>query len=119
MGPRKGIKKSLHLRLGKKVDQTQFSESEIYAEMLRQQEEKRQSKKLKKEVKELKKRERLEKKSKKKSKKLKKVSLSDNEDISDDEIQRSTKPYNSSGADSDEELFRFFEDQEHSSDEKK
>jgi len=117
--PRKGIKKSLHLRLGKKVDQTQFSESEIYAEMLRQQEEKRQSKKLKKEFKELKKRERLEKKGKKKSKKLKKVSLSDNEDISDDEIQRSTKPSNSSGADSDEELFRFFEDQEHSSDEKK
>merc|ERR1712025_1511789 len=54
--PRKGIKKSLHLRLGKKVDQTRFSESEIYAEMLRQQEEKRQSKKkLKKEVREMKK----------------------------------------------------------------
>jgi len=117
--PRKGIKKSLHLRLGKKVDQAQFSESEIYAEMLRQQEEKRQSKKLKKEVKELKKREKLEKKGKKKSKKLKKISLSDGEDISDGDIKNSMKQSLSSGADSDEELFRFFEDQEHSSEEKK
>ena len=78
----------MHLRLGKKVDQAQFSESEIYAEMLRQQEEKRQSrKKLKKEVRELKKKEKLEKKGKKKSKKLKKMSLSDDDDISDGDIK--------------------------------
>jgi len=121
--PRKGIKKSLHLRLGKKVEQAQaqFSENEIYAEMLRQQDEKRHSKKLKKEVKELKKREKLEKKGKKKSKKLKKTSLSNDEDVSENDIKNSLKRSVSpgAGADSDEELFRFFEDQEHSSDEKK
>lgn len=117
--PRKGIKKALHLRLGKKVDQAQFSENEIYAEMLRQQEEKRHSKKLKKEVKEMKKREKLEKKGKKKSKKVKKTSMSNDEDLSDEDLKDSLKRALSPEADSEEELFRFFEDQEQSSEEKK
>lgn len=111
--PRKGIKKSLHLRLGEKIDQAQFSENEIYAEMLRQQEEKKHAKKLKKEVRELKKREKIEKKSKKKSKKLKKISVSNDEISDDDDLKDSGKRgQDSPGADSDEELYRFFEDQE-------
>jgi len=118
--PRKGIKKSLHLRLGEKIDQAQFSENEIYAEMLRQQEEKKHAKKLKKEVKELKKREKLEKKGKKKSKKVKKLSVS-NDDFSDEDLNDSGMRKTPPGADSDEELFRFFEDQEqeNSSEERK
>merc|ERR1719318_1236791 len=117
--PRKGMKKALHLRLGAKVEQAQFSENEIYAEMLRQQEEKRHSKKLKKEVREMKKREKLEKKGKKKSKKVKKTSMSNDEDLSDEELKDTLKRALSPGADSDEELFRFFEDQDKSPEEKK
>ena len=71
--------------MGEKIDQAQFSENEIYAEMLRQQEEKKHAKKLKKEVKELKKREKLEKKGKKKSKKVKKLSVS-NDDFSGEDL---------------------------------
>ena len=70
------------MRLGEKIDQAQFSENEIFAEMLRQPE--KHYKKLKKEVRELKKREKIEKKSKKKFKKLKKISVS-NDEISDDD----------------------------------
>eukprot|EP00092_Neocalanus_flemingeri_P025905 GFUD01028072.1.p1 GENE.GFUD01028072.1~~GFUD01028072.1.p1 ORF type:complete len:945 (-),score=288.83 GFUD01028072.1:723-3557(-) len=114
--PRKGIKKSLHLRLGEKIDQAQFSENEIYAEMIRQQDEKRHAKKLRKEVKELKKR---EKKGKKKSKKIKKMSVPDAEDLSEDDLKDSSKRDISPGADSDEELFRFFEDQEQPSEDRK
>ena len=86
-------RKALHLRLGKKVDQAQFSENEIYAEMLRQQDEKRHSKKLKKEVKEMKKREKLEKKGKKKSKKVKKTSMSNDEGLSDEDLKVTSHPH--------------------------
>lgn len=108
--PRKGIKKSMHLRLGEKIEQAQFSENEIYAEMLRQQEEKRQTKKIK--------REKKEKKIKKKNKKIKKL-LDEEEESSDVELKESVKHDLVLGADSDEELFRFFEDQEQSPEERK
>merc|ERR1719397_1799390 len=101
VSPKREMKKSLHMRLGGKVEQ--FTENEILAEMLRQQEEKRKEKKLRREIKELKKREKHERKDKKKSKK-KRTALSDDE-LSD----RGNKD-----DDSDEELYRFFEDKDSS-----
>jgi len=110
--PTKEIKKSLHLRLGEKIDQNQFTEDEIYAEMLRRQKDKKRYKKLKKEAKELKKLERLERmKGKKKSRKSKKASASSE----DEDSLKDGSP----GADSSEELFRYFEEQDNSHSERK
>jgi len=110
--PTKEIKKSLHLRLGEKIDQNQFTEDEIYAEMLRRQKDKKRYKKLKKEAKELKKLERLERmKGKKKLRKSKKASASSE----DEESLKGGSP----GADSSEELFRYFEEQDNSHSERK
>lgn len=110
--PTKEIKKSLHLRLGEKIDQNQFTEDEIYAEMLRRQKDKKRYKKLKKEAKELKKLERLERmKGKKKSRKSKKASASSE----DEDSLKGGSP----GADSSEELFRYFEEQDNSHSERK
>ena len=81
------FRKSLHLRLGGKVDG--LSESEIYMEMVK---DKKLSKKLKKEKKALKK----EKKAKKSKKQ--KAKESDSERSGDEPL------------DSDEELYRFFEE---------
>merc|ERR1711915_63123 len=110
--PTKEIKKSLHLRLGEKIDQNQFTEDEIYAEMLRRQKDKKRYKKLKKEAKELKKLERLERmKGKRKSRKSKKASASSE----DEDSLKGGSP----GADSSEELFRYFEEQDNSHSERK
>ena len=71
------------MRLGEKIDQNQFTEYEIYAEMLRRQKDKKRYKKLKKEAKELKKLERLERmKGKKKLRKSKKASASSEDEES-------------------------------------
>lgn len=80
------------MRLGAKVGE--LAESDIYMDILREQEAK------KKEAKRLKKEKKRDKKEKKKSKKKK------DRDESDVESDR-----NVGGEDSDEELFRFFEDE--------
>lgn len=87
---RKGIKKSLHLRLGGKVDG--YSESDIYVEMLKVQEDKKMARKMKKEKKALKKEKKAKKSKKHKGK--------------DSEAERSEEE----PLDSDEELYRFFEE---------
>merc|ERR1712098_808547 len=88
LSPSKGLKKSLHLRLGGKVE-SEDADKDIYMDILRNQEAKKKTKKLKK-----------EKKEKKKSKKRKEV----DSDVSDKEPEKDI--------DSDEELFRFFEEPE-------
>jgi len=92
LSPSKGLKKSLHLRLGGKVE-SEDADKDIYMDILRNQEAKKKTKKLKKEKKK-------EKKEKKKSKKRKEV----DSDVSDKEPEKDI--------DSDEELFRFFEEPE-------
>merc|ERR1719342_345150 len=92
LSPSKGLKKSLHLRLGGKVE-SEDADKDIYMDILRDQEAKKKAKKLKKEKKK-------EKKEKKKSKKRKDV----DSDVSDKEPEHDI--------DSDEELFRFFEEPE-------
>merc|ERR1711973_960256 len=85
LSPSKGLKKSLHLRLGGKVE-SEDADKDIYMDILRDQEAKKKAKKLKKE--------------KKKEKKRKDV----DSDVSDKEPEQDI--------DSDEELFRFFEEPE-------
>merc|ERR1711936_671653 len=90
VSPNKGLKKSLHLRLGGKVGE-ELQESDLYMDILRQQEvkKKKDAKKAKKSKK--------EKKEKKKSKKKKgKDSESDEENLSDK---------HASDVDSGEELY--------------
>merc|ERR1712110_486248 len=129
---KKGMKKSLSSRLGP-VDpsvQQQFSEKEIYEDMLRQQERRRiaiEEKEIKKLKKAMKKKERLEKKLKKHDKKEsmrkgKKV-LDDDSDFSEGDMlasldllkakqeQLAQAPANAD-VDSDEELYRFLEEPE-------
>jgi len=117
--PKKGLKKSLNERLGDKIQANQFTEEEIYNEMLRQQKknkaslEKRELKRLRKELR--RKEEKLNKKEEKLAKKKKKSKKdrksdprdSDNEDLSDDDFKALA---DIPAEDSDEELFRFFED---------
>jgi len=129
---KKGMKKSLSSRLGP-VDpsvQQQFSEKEIYEEMLRQQERRRiaiEEKEIKKLKKAMKKKERLEKKLKKHDKKEsrrkgKKV-LDDDSDFSEGDMLASLDLLKAkqeqlaqapakADVDSDEELYRFFEEPE-------
>lgn len=93
------LKTSLHLRLGEKldVDTYQFTEQEIWAEMIRQKE-KKQKKKLKKEKKE-------KKKKKKGDKKIKsKTPTADNGKCSDDSADGNRTRENET-----DELFKFFE----------
>lgn len=108
VSPRKVMKKSLHQRLGDKIQANQFSEEEIYNEMLRQQDKKKaqaEKKELKKLKRDIKKKEKNEKK-KKKSKKEKKVEEPESDALSDDDFKALADV---PAEDSDEELYRFFE----------
>jgi len=126
---KKGMKKSLSSRLGP-VDPgvQQFSEKEIYEEMLRQQERRRiaiEEKEIRKLKKAMKKKEKLERKlkkhDKKESKKKSKKVLDDDSDFSEGDMlasldllkakqeQLAQAPAKTE-VDSDEELYRFFEE---------
>jgi len=136
---KKGMKKSLSSRLGP-VDpsvQQQFSEKEIYEEMLRQQERRRiaiEEKEIKKLKKAMKKKERLERKlkkhDKKESRKKSKKVLDDDSDFSEGDMLASLDLLKAkqeqlaqapakADVDSDEELYRFFEEPEPERKEKK
>lgn len=105
VSPNKGLKKSLHLRLGGKVGE-ELQESDIYMDILRKQEAKKKMEKEAKKAKKEKRKEKKEKKEKKKSKKKKgRDSESDEENLSDK---------HASDVDSGEELFRFFEEDQDS-----
>merc|ERR1712037_180570 len=130
---KKGMKKSLSSRLGP-VDpsvQQQFSEKEIYEEMLRQQERWRiaiEEKEIKKLRKAMKKKEKLERRLKKHDKKesrkkSKKVLDDDDSDFSEGDMLASLDLLKAkqeqlaqapakADVDSDEELYRFFEEPE-------
>ena len=89
---KKGMKKSLSSRLGPVdpgVQQQQFSEKEIYEEMLRQQERRRiaiEEKEIRKLKKAMKKKEKLERKLKKHGKKKSKNVLDDDSDFSEGDM---------------------------------
>ena len=89
---KKGMKKSLSSRLGPMdpgVRQQQFSEKEIYEEMLRQQERRRiaiEEKEIRKLKKAMKKKEKLERKLKKHGKKKSKNVLDDDSDFSEGDM---------------------------------
>merc|ERR1712032_906390 len=137
---KKGMKKSLSSRLGPvdpSVQQQQFSEKEIYEEMLRQQERRRiaiEEKEIKKLKKATKKKERLERKLKKhdkreNSRKKNKKLLDDDSDFSEGDMLASLDLLKAkqeqlaqapakADVDSDEELYRFFEEPEERKDKK-
>merc|ERR1719422_2145626 len=97
LSPSKGLKKSLHMRLGGKVGAG--GDDDIYMNILREQEIKKKNKKVRR-----KRRRKKDKKSKKKQ-----VESDDEEDRDSDNVKE----------DSDEELYRFFEDQPESKKEKR